>query len=110
MHDKACLMARAALCAMEQNKFSDAHDWIFAHQEGLNDGSIGEMEKELNLNKDTLDLCLKDNTAVKDELTREVDQGNLAGIDGTPSIFANGRLLPGGFLIPVLEAALKSSP
>ena len=108
LHDKACLMARVALCSQEQNKFSEAHDWIFAHQDDLNADSVKTMAGELNLDEKALQSCVQDNKNIQDEVLRELDQGNLAGVEGTPTVFVNGRALPAGFLIPVLEAAFNS--
>ncbi len=108
MHEHACQMARAALCALKQNKFTEAHDWIFAHQDALDDNTVNALAQEIDLDKNALMTCLKDPSTIE-ELKIEVDRGNSADLQGTPTIFANGKVLPGGFLIPVLEAALKSS-
>jgi len=107
-HEFACTFARAALCALKQNKFAEAHDWIFDHQETLSQDSLGQLATEVGLDKDSFNKCQSD-PAIIDELKKEVDLGNAANLEGTPSIFVNGRLLQGGFLIPVLEAALKIS-
>jgi protein-disulfide isomerase len=107
-HELACQMARASLCALKQNKFEEAEDWIFGHQDDLDNSSCDKMIAELALDKGQMDSCMKDQGTF-DQLKAEIDRGNDANIEGTPSIFVNGKLLPGGFLIPVLEAALKSS-
>jgi predicted DsbA family dithiol-disulfide isomerase/uncharacterized membrane protein len=106
-HEYSCALARGALCALKQNKFTEAHDWIFDHQDTLTADSVNQLAGELGLDKDNYTKCLTDRSTIE-ELKKEVDLGNSANLEGTPTIFVNGRVLPGGFLIPVLEAALKS--
>lgn len=106
-HGKSCEMAKAAICAHKAGKFMEAHDWIMEHQEKLNDASLTEMSAQLGLDKSSLEACMSD-TETAAELAKQVERGTLSGVQGTPAIFANGKLLPGGFLIPVLNAALKT--
>lgn len=108
MHEHACQMARAALCALKQGKFTEAEDWIFAHQESLSENTLNDLATELPLDKNALSTCINDPSTIE-ALKQEIDRGNAANLEGTPSIFVNGKLLQGGFLIPVLEAALKNS-
>jgi uncharacterized membrane protein/predicted DsbA family dithiol-disulfide isomerase len=107
-HRNACLLAKASLCANKLGKFWQAHDWIFAHQEGISEGSVDEMVKELGFDAAAFKTCLADSETTA-QLSRQIERGQLAGVKGTPSVFANGKLLQGGFLIPVLEEAFKRS-
>jgi len=91
MHEHACAMARAVLCALKQNKFNEAHDWIFAHQETLDDNSSTALASEIGLEKNSFETCLKAPSTIE-ELKQEVDRGNNANLEGTPTIFVNGKI------------------
>ena len=106
-HDQACRFARAALCSDRQGHFFEGHDWIFAHQDTLSEAMLPNLVSELNLDKAQFEACMV-SSETSNELTAQLNRGKLAGIEGTPSIFVNGKLLPGGFIIPVLDAVLKS--
>jgi protein-disulfide isomerase/uncharacterized membrane protein len=106
-HNQACRFAKASLCAERQGKFTQAHDWIFQHQDDLAESLIPKLISEENLDSQAFNSCMND-PEISGEITQSLERGRLAGLEGTPSIFVNGRLLPGGFLIPVLDAALKS--
>jgi protein-disulfide isomerase/uncharacterized membrane protein len=107
-HDLACVCARSAICANRQSKFFEAHEWIFDHQDTLTSDSIDQMANEIHLDMNAFHNCMADD-ASQNQLRAEIDRGNDAELEGTPSVFVNGRLLNGGYLIPVLEAALKAS-
>jgi protein-disulfide isomerase/uncharacterized membrane protein len=106
-HDQACRFAKAVLCGDRQGHFVETHDWIFAHQDELSETLLPKLVSEVKLNQTQFDSCMA-SREVEADLDQQLDRGKLAGIEGTPSIFVNGRLLPGGFIIPVLNAALKS--
>ncbi|MDZ4678278.1 MAG: vitamin K epoxide reductase family protein [Oligoflexia bacterium] len=105
-HSLSCSFAKASLCAHRQNKFFAAHDWIYERQETLNAQMIDTMADDLKLDKNQYKTCLED-PSVMNELASQIERARLAGLEGTPTVFVNGRLLPAGFMIPVLEAALK---
>ncbi len=105
-HDLACLMAKASLCAHKQGKFWQAQDWIFENQESLNLLSTDTMVTAVGLDKSSFQACLADG-GVGIELAEQIERGHLAGIQGTPAVYVNGKHLPFGHLTPVLNAAYK---
>lgn len=64
------------------------------------------MVTAVKLNKEAFDGCMK-YSKTDTQLAQEVERGNLANVQGTPTVFVNGKVLTGGFMIVVLEAALK---
>ena len=106
-HDQACLFAKAALCGNAQGKFVETHDWIFEHQDVLDSSVMESLINDVKLDKSQFESCLVNPDTLK-EIETELDRGKLAGVEGTPSVFVNGRLLPAGFMIPVLERAYQS--
>lgn len=109
----SCGLAAAVMCAENQGgKGWATHDFFFETQEtilrtpGL-DPSLQAAATALNLNLEELKKCIQDPTT-QESIRKMAKEGATAQIRGTPTVFANGRLLEGGQMIPVLEAAYQS--
>jgi protein-disulfide isomerase len=50
-----------------------------------------------------------DDTKTHDEIVRRAKMGSDAGLQGTPTIFLNGRQLNAGQVLPVLQSAYTSA-
>lgn len=102
-----CMLARVSQCAGAQDKAWQTQEWLFKNQRDLlSQEAIKQKLKEnapqLGLNYDQLLTC------VDSDETRQIirDQANLgveAGVRGTPTLFINGKKIPSGFNIPLLE-------
>ncbi|MGE3973222.1 MAG: vitamin K epoxide reductase family protein [Bdellovibrionales bacterium] len=104
---RTCPLAKSTYCSEQQNKGWAIHDWVF-HKQGQADQSNFELaSKDLGLDYATLSQCLSSEETTN-VIRAQAAQGKSAGIEGTPSIFVNGRQLPAGFFIPILEAAYKN--
>lgn len=90
IHTNAEVAARAALAAHLQGKFWPMHDLLFQNQEKLDAQSIDAYAKQVGLDlvKFRADLGSE---AVKAAVAKDLDQGKKLDIQGTPSIFVNGR-------------------
>ncbi|KHD87328.1 MAG: thiol:disulfide interchange protein DsbA [Bdellovibrio sp. ArHS] len=109
----SCGLASAVMCAEKMGqKGWAAHDYFFENQEeiiraGNLDKNLEDVSKSTGLALEELKACVKDPTTA--ELIRKMaKEGETAQIQGTPTVFANGKLLSGGQLIPILEAAYRS--
>jgi protein-disulfide isomerase len=104
-----CKLAAAVMCAEQQGqKGWKAHHWVFERQEELhsvNDTkeTVQNLSKDLGLSAETLETCMNSD-ATQDMLESMAQEGVAAKIQGTPTIFVNGKLLPRGQSLPVLEA------
>ncbi|MGZ3790714.1 MAG: vitamin K epoxide reductase/DsbA family protein [Bdellovibrio sp.] len=109
----SCGLAFAVICAEKLNsKGWAAHDYLFDHQEEIIsaqslDKNLEDISKAVGLSIENLKTCVKD-AATQDTVRKMAKEGGNAQIQGTPSVFVNGKLLNGGQLIPVLEAAYKT--
>jgi protein-disulfide isomerase len=110
-HSQAGFAAEAALAAHAQGKFWPMHDKLYANFRDLSPEKINQWATEagLDLVRFTMDLKSgKYKTAVQ----KEVDEGVQAGVQGTPTIFVNGKRYNGPVetapLDQVLEAELKT--
>lgn len=89
--------AEAAECANEQGRFWDYADMLFANQRGENQGgfSLSRLKKfaaDLGLNTAAFNTCL-DSRRYKQVVEQETQQGQARGVDRTPTLFINNRML-----------------
>lgn len=109
----SCGLAFAVMCAEKINaKGWAAHDYFFDHQEEIIraqnlDKNLAELAQHTGIAIENLQTCVKD-PAVQESVRKMAKEGQTAQIQGTPSVFVNGKLLGAGQLIPVLDAALKT--
>jgi protein-disulfide isomerase len=90
IHSNAEVAARAAVAADLQGKFWPMHHLLFENQEKLDAQSLDAYAKQagLDVNKFRTDL---NSDPVKAAVAKDQDQGKKLDIQGTPSIFINGR-------------------
>lgn len=107
-----CQLASAALCAEKiAQKGSQATLWIFERQ---NDFSLSQISnqleslaKELGLDYSTLKSCLSDQSTY-DQLVAMSLEGKKANLEGTPTLYFNGKKFYGPHLVPAMDAVLKA--
>lgn len=90
----------AGRCVFAQNpaSFWDYYDWIYEHQaeitpENLKD-KVLEFAKNKNLDTVQLGHCM-DTKATEGEVDKSEAEGKALKIDQTPTLFINGRRIPG---------------
>lgn len=113
---RSCQLSKAVFCASKSDKGWALHDLIYKNQKTINaSGSVGQIDEklmkfatQLNLNWSDLKSCIESEEA-QERISQQAKDGVQANIRGTPTFFANSRQLPRGQLLPVLEAARKSS-
>jgi protein-disulfide isomerase len=98
--------ANASMCALEQGRFWDYHDILFANQGIENGGSftnkrLQAFAESLGLDMTKFNKCFSDNT-YSSEINADYQKGIAAGVHSTPSVFLNGEEISPG-LIPTYE-------
>lgn len=115
--------ADASLCADAQGRFWDYHDILFANLSGVNQGAFSDRRliafaESLGLDMQAFRACF-DASFYRDEISAEKQAGMALGIDSTPTIVVNGKIVRGAAanLIPsyemiaaAIEAALADQP
>jgi protein-disulfide isomerase len=94
LHPGASRAHVAARCANEQGKFWPFHDLLFARSPRTSDEDMKAMAKQLGMDAAAFDTCLasgKYDAAIR----RDMEEGQRAGVTGTPAFFINGRLVSG---------------
>jgi predicted DsbA family dithiol-disulfide isomerase len=94
IHANAQRAAKASLCAAAQNHFWEMHDSLFRNQDNLKEEDIKSQAKDLNLDVNAFNSCL-DSARISTMIQDDIRAGSMAGVDGTPALFINGRYLGG---------------
>jgi protein-disulfide isomerase len=104
-HPRARIAAACAEYARRKGKFWEMSDLLFAHQDELEDETLKSLARQVGLGDGS--EMLKEAYANKFEpvIERQIKEGEVAGVQATPSLFVNGRL----HSLPVkLEYLLRS--
>lgn len=115
-HQHAMLAAQAAEAAGKQGKYWEMHDLLFARQKDWEENNDNQetftayaTELGLDIEQFTTDMGSDD---VKTKIAKDIADGNLINITGTPSFFINGKRTDGfattGFN-KLLEEALQAN-
>lgn len=92
MHPNARKAAEAANAAHAQGKFFEYAALLFKRQNALDVPSLKKYASELGLDRARFDAALDSGTFAA-EVRRDVVDGEMYGIDSTPTIFVNGVFL-----------------
>ena len=89
-HPHGEIAARAAVAAMNQGKFWEMHDKLFANRDHLEQTDLDQYAKEIGLD---LPRFHKDaeSQATTDWIAADRKQADALGVQGTPTIYINGR-------------------
>lgn len=113
IHSRAFLAASAAIAANDQGKFWPMHDAMFAHHDDLSRETFVKLAKDLGLDVARFEKDL-DSDETKRAVEKDVEDGDKAGVQGTPTIFVNGQRYNGPislqYLKPIFDEAVKSAP
>lgn len=102
--------SEASECANEQGKFWQFHDYLFNNQNGENQGAFAKDKLKgfaatLGLNTTQFNTCL-DSGKYALRVSEDTQEGQVAGVTGTPTIFVNGQALVGAQPYAALKALI----
>lgn len=106
----SCRLAESIYCAEREGKGWALQKELYEIQDQVNTlASLAELDPILSqsvakvgLNWERVQTCLAD-SSVRDAIRTQAKQGALVNVSATPTIFANGKVLNRGQMIPVLE-------
>jgi protein-disulfide isomerase len=108
--------ANASMCALEQGRFWDYHDMIYANQGtvenggALNDKRLEAFAESLGLDMTAFSQCFSEDK-YSEEIDADFQKGQSLGVTGTPTVFVNGLILSPKY-VPTyeqLQAAIESA-
>ena len=94
IHPQAFKAAEAAQCAREQGKFWEYHDRLFGNQQALQVESLKKYAADAGLDAAKFASCL-DTAKYAERVQAQMGVGAKLGVNSTPAVFINGRLLTG---------------
>jgi protein-disulfide isomerase len=98
--------AIAAECAGAQGKFFEMADKIFAGQASLTADKFNDFAAELKLDVAAFKTCVAEEKP-KDKIIADYQLGISSGVQGTPTSFINGEVVPGAVPIESLKQMVE---
>ena len=106
IHPHALHAALAAEAAALQDKFWEMHDLLFRHQGALTDDDLVAHAASIGLDGDRFRADFADRKGLP-RIQADVESGIASGVEGTPSIFINGKQHLDGYDSSSLAGALR---
>jgi protein-disulfide isomerase len=104
-HAQAPKAAEAAHCAGEQGKYWQLHDRLFANQQQLQIPELKTHAGAIGLDQAAFDQCL-DSGKHAANVQADVDLGASMGVQSTPTVYINGRVVTGAQPIGVFTSVI----
>ncbi|MRX40226.1 thioredoxin domain-containing protein [Flavobacterium sp. LC2016-23] len=95
MHQYARPAAIVAEAAALQGKFWEMHDAIYENQQYLSEPFLLELAEKLEIDSQQFNTDIK-KPEVAAKIDSDFESGIMSGVNGTPSLFVNGRKFNGG--------------
>lgn len=116
IHGLAQKYAEAGECADAEGRFWQMHDKIFEEQDKKGAGTIFDYTvmdlkrwaREIGLEGPRFDACL-DSGKYRDEVQKDFNDGQAAGVSGTPGTFINGRLVVGALPFEQFQSLIDAA-
>jgi uncharacterized membrane protein len=106
-----CSLAYYSFCSEKLfKKGHQVHSWIFDHQEDMETATSESAAKSIcdanGMNCEELLKCAASEDVIL-AVKKAADEGDAAGVQGTPTVYINGRKLEAGTVMPVLDAVYQ---
>ena len=92
LHANAFKAARAAQAAKAQGKFWEYIDFLFKNQSALDPDSLKKYATQVGLDRKRFDAEF-DTDKYDADIRRDIEDGEMYGVEGTPTVFINGVML-----------------
>lgn len=108
VHPHAQRAAETAAWAAQLGRFWDMHDYLYTHQDQLDDRGLVAAARALGLDPAALQAAWA-SYALIPRIKEDFLGGIQSGVTGTPKLFLNGRRYDGAVTEAALAAALRSA-
>ena len=105
IHPEAFKASEAAHCAGDQGKYWEYHDRLFQNQRALQVDALKKHAADLGLDAGKFDTCV-DSGKYTSRVRTGLEEGVALGVQSTPSVFINGRLLMGAQPFEAFQAII----
>jgi protein-disulfide isomerase len=105
IHDRARVASEASLCADEQNRFWEMHNSFFINQSSVSKDGARRVAQGLDLDMKAYDECMESGRSSA-RVDRDLVDGQILGVTGTPATFVNGRMVSGAVSAEQLKSMI----
>ena len=105
IHPQAAKASEAAHCAADQGKYWELHDRLFANQAALQPDALKQHATAVGIEPKAFNTCL-DTGRYAERVQQGIKEGRARGVNSTPTIFINGRMLTGAQPYEVFAAVI----
>jgi protein-disulfide isomerase len=105
VHPQAFVAAQAGNCAQEQGKFWELHDQLFANQQALQPDNLKKYAAAVGMDAAKFNACL-DSAKFEARVQASMAEGGKLGVQSTPTVFINGRMVSGAQPIEVFQSLI----
>ncbi len=108
IHEHAEHAAEVAEAAAAQGKFWPMHDWLFRHQNTMDDGALLAGATEAGLDPERVRRDLAEGT-YRARVREDFSSGVKSGVNGTPTFYINGVRHDADYDMETLLAAIEQA-
>ena len=108
IHPHARSAAMAAEAAGAQTDFWTMHEYLFEHQNQLEEQDLQTYAVELQLDADRFERDRR-SPEIARRVDRDLNSGERSGVEGTPTFYVNGIRHDGGYELDSLRPAIVAS-
>lgn len=105
------LLANAAECAGDQDKFWEMHDYLMNNQADLQEKDaltfINDGETEIGVEPTSFDTCMQGNDYAE-KIKAQSQEGYEFGVNGTPAFFINDQFIGGAVDLDQFKSVIDS--
>jgi protein-disulfide isomerase len=106
LHPNSLHAAEASLCALEQGKFWEMHDAMFADQDALDVDGLKRTAAQVQLRAQPFADCLASDRTLA-VIRADTKAATDLGVNGTPGLFINGRFVSGAVSYEEMAATIE---
>ncbi|WP_392565059.1 thioredoxin domain-containing protein [Utexia brackfieldae] len=107
MHPNALDAAISAELMAKHQQFWPMHDLLYENQQHLDDNSLMQYAKQLGVTKKQFSADFQ-NTALIKKIDSDIESGLRSGVNGTPSIYINGKKYQGDYSAQALLSYIQT--
>jgi protein-disulfide isomerase len=107
-HPNAQKASEAVECAGQQGKFWEMHETVFENQQAISIADLKGYAKTVGVDTAKFDKCL-DNGETAAIVQKDQQDGQAAGVSGTPSFYINGKQLVGAQPFSAFKAEIDAA-
>ncbi|GMV44295.1 MAG: hypothetical protein AMXMBFR64_60110 [Myxococcales bacterium] len=106
LHGKACVAAKASVCAQQQGRFWDFSHLTFKNQHALDAKILRTYAERVGLDVTSFDACMASDVPTQ-QIRRHGEEGAAVGVRGTPRIYIGGQLYRSGASAEQMAMAIE---